>query len=85
MKFIHIFSNLSLLIYQIPYKNCTFHWDKKFPEYYTQSEFTVRYIHFGVLNWLMSVIKLTYKILLFVKIFSSKDFSLILRILALIF
>ena len=62
----------------------TFHCDKKILKYYTKSEVTVRYTHFVVskvnsnlkvrLNWLMSVTKLTYKILLFVKTFSSKDF-----------
>ena len=46
-----------------------FHCDKIIPKYYTQSEFTVRYIHSVVsqdnsnfkirLNWLISAIKLT--------------------------
>ena len=61
-----------------------FHCNKIIPTYYTQSEFTVRYIHFVVsrvdssfkvrLNWLLSTIKLTYKILSYIKTFSSKDF-----------
>ena len=61
-----------------------FHCTKIIPKYYSQSEFTVRYIHFVVsrvdssfkvrLNWLMSAIKLIYKILLYIKTFSSKDF-----------
>ena len=72
-----------------------FHCNKIIPKYCTQSEFTVRYIHFVVsrvdssfkirLNWLMSTIKLTYKILVYNKTFSSKDFSLILKIIVLIF
>ena len=61
-----------------------FHCNKIIPKYFTQSEFTVRYIHFVVsrvdssfkvrLNWLMSAIKFAYKILLYIKTFSSKDF-----------
>ena len=76
-------------------KMSTFHCDKIIPSIYTQSEFTVRYIYFVVsrvnsnfkvrLKWSMSVTKLTYKILLFDKTFSSKDFSLILKITSLTF
>ena len=65
-----------------------FYCNKIILKYYSQSEFTVRYIHFVSyskllsrvdssfkvrLNWLMSTIKLTYKILLCIKTFSSKD------------
>ena len=63
-----------------------FHCNKIIPKYFTQSEFTVRYIHFVVsrvdssfkvrLNWLMSAIKFAYKI---------RISSLIINIIALIF
>ena len=61
-----------------------FHCTKIIQKYYSQSEFTVGYIHFVVsrvdssfkvkLNWLMSAIKLIHNILLYIKTFSSKDF-----------
>ena len=72
-----------------------FHYNKIVPKYYTQSEFTVRYIHFIVsrvdssfkvrLNWLISAIKLIHKILLQIKTFPVRISSLILKIIALIF
>ena len=59
------------------------HHNKFFPQYYYQSEFTVRYIHYVVsrvdcnfevrINWMLSIARIGYKIILYIKTLSSKD------------